>query len=36
MAFQDAAAKRINAGLLSGEAAASILDDLNALYRGSF
>jgi multiple sugar transport system substrate-binding protein len=36
MAFQDAAAKRINAGLLSGEAAASIVDDLNALYRGSF
>jgi multiple sugar transport system substrate-binding protein len=36
MAFQDAAAKRLNAGLLSGEKAASIVADLNALFRGSF
>jgi multiple sugar transport system substrate-binding protein len=36
MAFQDAAAKRINAGLLSGEAAAAIVADLNAMFRESF
>jgi multiple sugar transport system substrate-binding protein len=36
MAFQDAAAQRINAGLLSGEAAVAIVDDLNAMFRRSF
>lgn len=36
MAFQDAAAKRINAGLLRGNAAATIVDDLNAMFRESF
>ncbi len=35
MAFQDTAAKRINAGLLSGEAAAAMVADLNAMFRGS-
>lgn len=36
MAFQDAAARRINSGLLSGEAAPAIVDDLNAMFRESF
>jgi multiple sugar transport system substrate-binding protein len=36
MAFQDAAARRINAGLLSGNAAAAIVNDLNAMFRESF
>jgi multiple sugar transport system substrate-binding protein len=36
MRFQDTAAKRINAGLLSSEAAATIVDDLNAMFRESF
>jgi hypothetical protein len=36
MAFQDAAAQRINAGLLSREAAVAIVDDLNAMFRRSF
>jgi multiple sugar transport system substrate-binding protein len=36
MAFQDAASKRLNAGLLGKEAPALILGDLNSLYRESF
>jgi multiple sugar transport system substrate-binding protein len=36
MAFQDAAAKRLNAGLLSNEKAAPMIADLNAMFRGSF
>ena len=33
MAFQDAAATRLNAGLLSGETPAAIVEALNQLYR---
>lgn len=36
MAFQDAASKRLNAGLLAGEAPAAIVADLNRLFRESF
>ena len=36
MAFQDAASKRLNAGLLSGERPAAIVADLDRLYRESF
>jgi multiple sugar transport system substrate-binding protein len=36
MAFQDAAAKRLNAGLLSAERPAAIIADINTLFRGSF
>jgi multiple sugar transport system substrate-binding protein len=36
MAFQDAASQRLNAGLKSGEAAASIVAALNTLFRESF
>jgi multiple sugar transport system substrate-binding protein len=36
MAFQDAASKRINQGLRSGEDAATIVADVNALFRNSF
>ena len=36
MAFQAAASKRLNAGLLSREPAAVVIADLNAMFRGSF
>jgi multiple sugar transport system substrate-binding protein len=36
MAFQDAAARRLNAGLIEGEAPAAILADLDQLFRDSF
>ena len=36
MAFQDMASKRLNAGLLSGEAPGAIVASLNTLFRGSF
>jgi multiple sugar transport system substrate-binding protein len=36
MAFQDAASKRLNAGLLSGDSAGAIIADLNVLFRESF
>jgi multiple sugar transport system substrate-binding protein len=36
MAFQDAAAKRLNAGLLSAEAPGAIVAAINQLYRESF
>jgi len=36
MAFQDAASKRLNAGLINREAAATILADVDRLYRESF
>lgn len=36
MAFQDAASKRLNAGLLGREAPAAIVADLNRMYRESF
>ena len=36
MAFQNAASKRLNAGLLSGERPAAIVADLDRLYRESF
>ena len=32
----DAAAKRLNAGLLSAERPAAIIADINTLFRGSF
>lgn len=35
MAFQDAASKRLNAGLIAREAPSAIVDDLNRLYRES-
>jgi multiple sugar transport system substrate-binding protein len=35
MAFQDAASRRLNAGLLSAEAPAAIAADLNRLYEES-
>lgn len=36
MAFQEAASKRLNAGLLGKEAPALIVDEINRLYRESF
>jgi multiple sugar transport system substrate-binding protein len=36
MAFQQQASDRINAGLTGGERAATVVDDLNRLFRGSF
>ena len=36
MAFQDKAATRINTGLLGGEDAHPLVDDLNAMFRESF
>src|SRR5690606_21654970 len=36
MAFQDAASKRLNAGLIDREAPAAILADINRLFRESF
>ncbi len=36
MAFQDAASKRLNAGLINREAAAGILADLDRMFRESF
>ncbi len=36
MAFQDAASKRLNAGLLAGEAPAAILAAMDTLFRESF
>ena len=36
MTFQDMASKRLNAGLLSGEAPDAIVAALNTLFRGSF
>lgn len=36
MAFQDAASKRLNAGLIGREAPAAIVADLNRLFRESF
>ncbi len=36
MAFQDAASKRLNAGLLSSEAPATILADIDTMFRESF
>lgn len=36
MAFQDAASKRLNAGLINRETAAAILSDIDRLFRESF
>ncbi|HEY0854378.1 MAG TPA: carbohydrate ABC transporter substrate-binding protein, partial [Devosia sp.] len=36
MAFQDAASRRLNAGLLEREAPSAILADLDRLFRESF
>jgi multiple sugar transport system substrate-binding protein len=36
MAFQHAASERLNAGLLSGEAGASVVADLNRMFREGF
>ena len=36
MAFQDAASQRLNAGLINREVPATILTDLDRLFRGSF
>jgi len=36
MTFQDAASRHLNAGLMSGASAASLVADLNALFRRSF
>jgi multiple sugar transport system substrate-binding protein len=36
MTFQQQASDRLNAGLQGGEAAATVIADLNRLYRGSF
>ena len=36
MAFQDAASKRLNAGLIGREAPAAIVADLNRMFRESF
>ena len=36
MAFQDAASKRLNAGLVGGETPAAIVADLNRMFRESF
>ena len=36
MAFQDAASKRLNAGLINRENAAAILSDIDRMFRESF
>ncbi len=36
MAFQDAASKRLNAGLMAREAPAAILADIDRMFRESF